>query len=159
MSITAEYLPSVLKTVAEKESRHKPDNSVYRFIPTFFKRFVDYQILQIQIYLLSSYAINDLSIEPDIKTHTIRGRFQNDTELGNGFPCVIPHFSLISRKFLKAKQECVPLLVLIGSVWSIQAWNRKLLNFFVKEPVLLTNGKEILINPKGIVHPLMVQSH
>ena len=76
-----------------------------------------------------------------------------------GLPCVFPHFSLISKKLLKAKQECVPLLVLIASVWSIQAWNQKLLNFSVKEPVLLTNGKEILISPKGIVHPLMVESH
>ena len=39
MFITAEYLPSVLNTVADKESRKKQSGF---FIPKFFKWFLDY---------------------------------------------------------------------------------------------------------------------
>ena len=53
--------------------------------------------------------------------------------------------------------ECVPLLILIASVLSTQPWYPELLNICVRKPVLLSQGQEILVNPKNIVHPLMVQ--
>ena len=73
-------------------------------------------------------------------------------------PYAFPPFSMISRVLLKIKQECFPLLILIAPIWSIQPWYPALLNLCVREPVLLPQGKEILINPKNIVHPMMVEN-
>ena len=65
---------------------------------------------------------------------------------------------MISRLLLKIKQDCVPLLILIAPVWSTQPWYPKLVNLCVREPVLLSQGREILISSKNIVHPLMVEN-
>ena len=65
---------------------------------------------------------------------------------------------MILRVLLKIKQECVPLLILIAPVWSTQLWYPELLNLCVKEPVLLPHGKVILISPKSLIHPLIVEN-
>ena len=52
-------------------------------------------------------------------------------------------FSMISRVILKIKQECVPLLILIASVWGTNPWYPERLNLCVKEPVLLPQGKKL----------------
>ena len=78
--------------------------------------------------------------------------------LNKGLPYIFPSFSMILRVLLKIKQECVPLLILIAPVWSTQLWYPELLNLCVKEPVLLPHGKEILISPKSLIHPLIVEN-
>ena len=75
-----------------------------------------------------------------------------------GLPYAFPLFSMISRVLLKIKQECHPLLILIAPIWSTQPWYPELSDLCVKEAVLLRQGKEILITPKSIVHPLMVDN-
>ena len=65
---------------------------------------------------------------------------------------------MILRVLLKLKQECVPFFILTAPVWSTQSWYPELLNLCVREPVLLPQGQEILISPKNIVHPLMVEN-
>ena len=75
--------------------------------------------------------------------------------LNMGLPFAFPPFSMISRVFLKTKQECVPLLIL---VWSTQPWYPELLDLCVKEPVLLLQGIEILISQKSIAQPLTVEN-
>ena len=75
-----------------------------------------------------------------------------------GLPYAFPPFSMISRELLKIKQECVPPLMLIAPVWSTQPWYPELLNLCVREPMLLPHRKEILITPKNIVHPLMIEN-
>ena len=75
-----------------------------------------------------------------------------------GLPYAFPPFSMISRMLLKIKREYVPLLILIAPVWSTQPWYPELLNLCVREPVLLPLEKEILISPKNIVRPLMVEN-
>ena len=57
-------------------------------------------------------------------------------------------FSIIPRVLLKVKKECVPLLIITAPVWSTQSWYPELLNLRVEEPVLLLQGKGILISPK-----------
>ena len=46
MAITAEYLPPVLNTVANRESRKKQTLQSGFFIAKFFKSFLDYKVLQ-----------------------------------------------------------------------------------------------------------------
>ena len=74
MAMTSEYLPSILNTVADRE-KNKTLQSGF-FIPKFFKRFLYYQVLQQQIYLLRAYASNYLNIYPDIQILTVRGKMQ-----------------------------------------------------------------------------------
>ena len=42
MAITAEYLPLVLNTVADRESRKKPDSSEWLLPSKVCKQFLDY---------------------------------------------------------------------------------------------------------------------
>ena len=132
VSITTEYLP-VFST--EYTSRFS-DNRSIRFPP---------MPLATSIYSLSSKS-------------TQSGDGCNDTNLEHWSSKCISLFSLISRVLLKIKQGRVPLLILTAPVWSTQPWYPELLNLCFKEPVLLSQGKEILISPKSIVHPLMVEN-
>ena len=75
-----------------------------------------------------------------------------------GLPYAFPPFSIISRVFLKIKEECVSLLILIVPAWSTKPWYPEFLNLCVREPVLLPQGQGILIRPKNIVHPLVVEN-
>ena len=75
-----------------------------------------------------------------------------------GLTYAFPTFSMISRVLLKIKQKYVPLMILIAPVWSTQPWYPELLKLCVREAVLLPQGQEILISPKNIVHPLMVEN-
>ena len=148
MAITAEYLPSVLKTVADRESRKK--NQTLQsgfFIPKFFKRFLNYQVLR-------QTCICFLPMPPTTPIYSLASRSLqsrdrcNDTKLEHRSSLCIFPFSMISRVLLKIKQECVPLLILIAPVWSTQPWYPELLNLCVREPVLLPQGQEILKSPK-----------
>ena len=75
-----------------------------------------------------------------------------------GLHYTFPPFSMISRVLLKIKKECFFLLILIVPAWSTQPCYPELLNICFREPVLLPQGKEILISPKDIAHPLMVEN-
>ena len=152
MSITAEYLPSVLNTVADRKS------SEWLFHPKVFQA-VSRLLGSSTIDLFASRLCHQLpqytAWHPDPYSQG------TDTMILNwnvGLPYAFPPFSMISRVLLKIKQECVRLLILIAPVWSNQPWYPKLLNLCVREPVLLTQEKEILIGPKNIIHPLMVEN-
>ena len=155
MAITAEYLPSVLNTVADRESRKKPDSSEWLLHLNVFQA-VSRLLGSPTIDLFSSRLC--LQLPQYIAWHPDPYRQEIDAIIKNwniGLSYAFPPFSMISRVLLKIKQECVPLLILIAPVWSTQPWYPELLNLCVREPVLLPQGQEILISPKNIVHPLM----
>ena len=155
IAITAEYLPSVLNIVADRKSRKKPDSSERLLHPKVFQ--VVSQLLgSLTIDLFASHLCHQLprciAWHPDPYSQRTDAMIQNWSSL-----CICP-FSMISRLFLKIKQQCVPLLILIAPVRSTQPWYPELLNLCVRETVLLPQGQEILVSPKTIVHPLMVEN-
>ena len=100
---------------------------------------------------------------PTTSIYSLASRLHQETDAmiqnwNIGLTYAFPTFSMISRVLLKIKQKCVPLMILIASVWSTQTWYPELLKLCVREAVLLPQGQEILISPKNIVHPLMVEN-
>ena len=158
MATTAEYLPSVMNTVADKESRKKPDSSEWLLHPKVFQA-VSQLLGSPPIYLFASRLCHQLpqyiAWHPDPYSQGTDAMIQN---WNIGLPYAFPPFSMISRVLLKIKHECVPLLILTAPVWSTQPWYQELLNLSVREPVLLPQGQEILKSPQNIVHPLMLEN-
>ena len=122
MAITAEYLPSVLNTVADRESRKKPDSSEWLLHPKVFQA-VSQLLGSPPIDLFASRLCHQLpqyiAWHPDPYSQGTDAMIQN---WNIGLPYAFPPFSMISRVLLKIKQECVPLLILIAPVWSTQPW-------------------------------------
>ena len=102
-------------------------------------------------------------MSPTTSIYSLASRLHQETDAmiqnwNIGLNYAFPTFSMISRVLLKIKQKYVPLMILIASVWSTQPWYPELLKLCVREAVLLPQGQEILISPKSIVHPLMVEN-
>ena len=157
MSITAEYLPSVLNTVTDRESR---ENRLFRVASSS-------QSFQAVSCLLGSPTIDEFAsclchqLTKYIAWHPSSYSQGTDAVIQNWSICLpyaFPSFSMISWVLLEIKQECVLLLILIAPVWSTQPWYPERLNLCVREPMLLAQGKEILISPKNIIHLLMVEN-
>ena len=158
MAITAEYLPSVLNTVADRESRKKPDSSEWLLHPKVFQavsRLLGSPTTDLFAFCLRHQLPQYIAWHPDPYSQGTDAMIQN---WNIGLPYAFPPFSMISRVLLKIKQECDLLLILIAPVWSTQPWYPELLNLCVREPVLLPQGQEILKSPKNIVHPLMLEN-
>ena len=137
MATTAEYLPSVMNTVADKESRKKPDSSEWLLHPKVFQA-VSQLLGSPTTDLFASHLCHQLpqyvAWHPDPYSQGTGAMIQN---WKIGLPYAFPTFSMISRVLLKTKQECVPLLILIAPVWRTQPWYPELLNLCAREPVLL----------------------
>ena len=117
MSITVEYLPSVLHTVADRESRKKKTD--------FSEWFLQPKVLQAVSWLLGSLTVDLFASSlyhqlpqlivwhPDTYSQGTDAMIQN---WNIGLPYTISPFSMISRVLLNIKQECDPLLILIASL-------------------------------------------
>ena len=120
MSITAEYLPSELNTVTNRESRKKTDSSEWLLHPKVFQ-VVSRLLVSLIIGLLASGLCHQLhqyiAWHPD---PYCQGRDAMIHNWNIGLPYVFPPLSMFSRVLLKTKQEYVLLLILIAPVWSTQ---------------------------------------
>ena len=72
-----------------------------------------------------------------------------------GLLYAFPPFSMIGKVLLKVKTEEAD-VILITPIWSAQHWYRQVLGLSVAEPLLLPQLSNILVNPQGQVHPLVV---
>ena len=68
-----------------------------------------------------------------------------------------PPFSLIGRCLTKVRQEKVSRLVLIAPMWPTQPWFPVLQSMAVREPVMIPQTPDLLLNHRGEVHPLITQ--
>ena len=67
-----------------------------------------------------------------------------------------PPFSMIGKVLLKVKAEEV-YVILITTSWPAQAWYSQILELSVAKPLLLPQSSNILVNPQGQVHPLVMK--
>ena len=122
MSITVEYLPSVLNIVANRESRKKPDSLEWLLHSKNFQAF-SRLLGSPAIGLFASCLCHQLpqyiAWNPDSYSQGADAMLQN---WNIGLLHTFPPFSMISRVLLKLKQECFPLLFLLAPVCSTQPW-------------------------------------
>ena len=148
ISITAGYLPSVLNTIVNRESKKKKKKKKKTGTSECL---LDPKVFQAVSELLGSPTI-DLFASSSQGTDAMIQKLEHRSSL------CISHFQYDFKSALKNKTRIKPLLILIAPVWSTQPCYPELLNLCVREPVLLLQGKETLISPKNIIHLLMVEN-
>ena len=141
MSITAEYMPSVLNPLVDRASTEKPDSSGWILHPNVFQ-----EVCQLLCSLTTDLSVTCLchQVPRHIACHPdTQSPWRSSMVLtwNMGLPYAFPSFNMILREFVKVKRECVPTLILIAPNWSIHPWYSGLLNLSVKELVLLPQVK------------------
>ena len=155
--ISAEHLPGKLHTVADQESRARPDSSEWKLNPSVFKQLMT-RLGPCQIDLFASRLTTQLpeyfSWKPDPNSVATNALDQNWAETR----CyAFPPFALIGRCLAKVNREKVPELVLIAPVWPTQPWFPLMTSMLIRQPILLPNGPMLLRSPRNETHPLILQ--
>ena len=70
-------------------------------------------------------------------------------------PYAFPSFSLISRVLRRVIQDQISTLIIITPTWQTQPWYPQLLNLSKRNPILLPQDKNLLLDPMLNQHPLI----
>ena len=72
-----------------------------------------------------------------------------------GLLYALPPFSLTGRVLLRVREEGLT-MILVTPNWPAQPWYSQILDLCITEPLLLPQSQELLVDPKGQVHPLVL---
>ena len=72
-------------------------------------------------------------------------------------PYAFPPFLMVGRCLQKIREEKVEKAVIVTPLWRSQAWYPLLLHMSISNPCLLPQLKNLITNPQGDPHPLMVR--
>ena len=157
ITLTAEYLPSKLNSGADYQSRNVKDWSEWKLCPQAFKTICS-RLGNPNIDIFASRTSHQLnaymSLKPDPLCQAVDALQQNWKHL---FPYAFPPFNLIGKVLKKAQDQQITLIV-ITPVWVTQPWYPILLGMSVHPPLLLPMYKEILTDPAGNYHPLVLNN-
>ena len=156
ITITAEYLPGILNTRADWQSRHRKDFSKWKLSPILFQYIC--QNLGIPVIdLFASRLFNQIAKyfawKPDphsLGTDAMQQEW--DQEILYSF---LP-FSLIQRILCKIAKEKFSTVILIPPAWQTQPSYPNLLAMSFSQPFLLPVFPGVLENPKGEDRPLVI---
>ena len=155
--ISAEHLPGRLNTVADQESRARPDSSEWKLNPAVFQQLMS-RLSPCQIDLFASRLTTQLPLyyswKPDPNSVATNALDQSWSKVR---AYAFPPFALILRCLAKVKREGVPELVLIAPVWPTQPWFPLMMSMLTQQPILLPNGPRLLLSPRNESHPLILQ--
>lgn len=153
--IKAEYLPGVMNTIADWESRNQSDTSSWMLSPQMFALL--HQEFQFQVDLFAERTNAQLpkywSWKPDPEaqvTDAFTASWMNIQAYA------FPPFCLIGRSIKKCMEEHAT-IVLIAPVWQNQYWYPALLSALYKSPILIPQIDNLLTDAVGQVHPLVRQ--
>ena len=155
ITLTAEYIPSVLNKEADFESRNATDWSDWKL-----KRQVFNQLARVwgtpEIDLFASRTSHQLktyfSWRPDPNCLAIDALTQN---WGRNLTYAFPPFSLIGRCLEKVKNSQAT-VTLIAPIWTTQPWYPVLLGMLTSNPRRIEMQRDTLTHPSGEVHPLIL---
>ena len=155
LSLSAQYLPGVDNCVADRESRiiqssaewqlHK--GTFQQIMAMFGKCAVDLFAtrLNAQLELFVSWRPDPNAIGTDAL------QLQWNKWIAYAFP----PFCLIGRCLRKVREEKAS-LVLVAPIWRSQPWYPALLELLIDLPLTLPDNPELLMDPFGVPHPLVV---
>ena len=155
----AEHLPGRLNTRTDFKSRHHNDSSNWRLHPQVFN--VLNQVFgpfstDLFVSFQNAHVDHFFSWKPDPQAAEADAFSQPWNKL---HPYAFILFALISRCLQKAREEKVAHLLLIAPVWPAQGWYPILLDMLVEIPRILPKRSDILLNPQGESHSLVIQNH
>ena len=152
--ITVEYLPSHLNVKADLASRYLEDNSEWKLSPQIFRLICTrWGCLEIDLFAsrLSHQLPKYYAWRPNPGSQATDAFLQ---KWSNQFLYAFPPFSLITRVLRKIRQEKAH-VILISPAWQTQSWYALLLEMSVKDPILLPQHKNLLMDPQNQIHPLV----
>lgn len=156
--IHAEHLPGKENIQADWQSRHCGDSSDWRLDEEVFAR-LNEMVGPFTIDLFASRTNRQLPVycswKPDPSAYAVDAL---SIQWSNHYPYLFPPFALISRCIEKIREERID-AVLIAPVWQNQVWYPRLLEVLASEPILLPMSQDILQNPQGDPHPLVMEGH
>ena len=156
IQLSVEYLPSTLNVAADTQSRNVTDWSEWKLNPAVFQKICS-AIGQPDIDLFASRTSHQMipyvSLKPDpvcIKVDAMQHLWIH------WFPYAFPPFNMIGRVLKKAQREGLQGMIIITPIWITQTWYPLLLNMAAGVPLLLPQREDILRDPLGGYHQLVL---
>lgn len=153
--ITAEHLPGILNTQADRASRHFADRSNWRLNPQLFNQLEK---------MWGPFSIDLFADRMNAQTRQFYSWKPDPEALGTDAFChkwapntmyAFPPFCLIGRCLAKVRQDQAE-LILITPVWKGQPWYAELLTMTWECPILLPTTPSLLQGIAGEHHPLVI---
>ena len=155
ITITAEYRPGHLNVTADWESHSFQDKSDWKLSPEVFAKNC-WKLGTPSIDLFASRMSHQLPVymawKPDPGIQATNAMYQPWTKM---FPYAFPPFSITPRVLPKVRKEGTT-MILVAPTWQSQAWYSVLLSMCIHNPFLLPHRKDLLLDPLGRPHPLVV---
>jgi len=156
ITLTAEHLAGKLNVIADEQSRVFTDSSNWKLSESVFQELDRmWGPLTIDLFAdrLNTQIPKYASWKPDPGAVQVDA-FLMDWSAENGY--AFPPFCLIGRCLGKIRKEQAT-VVLVTPVWQAQVWYPQVLEMLSDYPILLPPLPAILKNPRGEVHPLVIQ--
>ena len=157
ITLRAEHIPGRLNVIADAESRAKPDAADWKLDSKVFK-VLNQSFGPFTVDLFANRNNAQLerfySYVPDPLAEQFDALVQPWRE-GNAY--AFNPFNLISKCLKKIRLEGATLLI-VCPVWPAQAWDPYLLQLLTSNPVLLPVHNDLLLDPRGNRHSLIVNN-
>ncbi len=158
LTVEATHVAGVNNTVADFESRRSFETCDWRLLPTVFQSLSDlFGVFDIDLFAARHNSqlprFCSWLLDPEAETIDAFSRSWSDL-----FGYAFPPFILINRILDKVEQDqsCV---ILIAPAWPTQTWYAKTLSLLWHNPILLPPTRNLLSNPAGDPHPLVMKGH
>ena len=154
ITISAEYLPSILNVIADQESRiyHSTE---WKLLPKVFATICKKWGTP-SLDLFASRVCHQIPAyvawKPDPYSQGTDA-FQQDWS--NQVLHAFPPFRLLNRVLNKVRQDQVSNMILVSPTWHTQPWYPELLEMSMGNPILLPHTPLLLENSAGETHPLV----
>ena len=159
LTISEEHLPGSMNRLVDKESRTESDSSEWALHSQMFQKLMNMRG-PCSVDLFASHLSTKLPtyfswrLDPEAKAVDALTQSWNNER---GY--VFPPFCLIGRCLTKIRSENVPWVLLITPLWKSQMWYPLLPEMSVELPILLPSDHNLLMDPHGNRHPMILQGH
>ena len=145
ITLTAEWIPTQL-------------NIEWKLSQTIFQKFckaMGTPNIDLFASLVSHQVPTYLSLKADPCCQGVDA-FQQDWN--PFFPYAFPPFCLISKVLRQLSKQKVERMILVTPLWPTQPWYPLLLSMCIQNPILIPTTENLLENPLGEKHPLILNS-
>ncbi|XP_044148680.1 uncharacterized protein LOC122937730 isoform X2 [Bufo gargarizans] len=153
--VQAEYLPGLHNYRADWSSRCFTDGSDWRLNPEMFSMISDiWGPCSIDLFAsrLNAHLPRFFSWRPDPEAEAVDAFLQ---DWSAALHYAFPPFAMIPRMLLQTRRQAAELVVVIP-FWGSQVWYPIILELLVDVPLLLPTRTDLLQDPLGAPHPLLV---
>ena len=144
ITITAEWIPSHLNTIADWESRNVSDSAEWKLCPKIFQsvcQLMEWPEIDLFASRISHQVKNYFSWKADPDGLAVDA-FRQDWSIQ--FPYAFPPFCLITRVLRQMDAQDVQKMILITPLWPSQPWYPLAMSMSIQNPILLPSFPNLL---------------